>query len=297
MAAVEPALSIDLRGDGRGRRRKLVNRLAEVIAILAAAAAVAMLVWVVWSVAERGASLISWSFLTGDLPIPFSNEVGGIAPLIVGSAILVGIATLIAVPVGVLIALFLEEFAGNWLRVPIQLAIDLMVGLPSVIIGVFIFSALVYGHAENGLAGSLALAIVMLPLITRATQEVLRLVPSSQREGALALGASRWRMVVGVILPASLGGILTGSVLAVARAVGETAPLLFVTGIFGRAVVLNPHSAMPNMPVQIFIWSESPDPLDHKRAWATALVLMTLVLIMSLVARIALNWSRMNTTR
>jgi len=297
MAAVEQTLTIDLRGDARVRRRKLVNRLAEAIAILAAALAVAMLVWVVWSVAERGASLISWSFLTGDLPIPFSPGVGGIGPLIVGSAILVGIATAIALPIGVLIALFLEEFASNWLRVPIQLAIDLMTGLPSVIIAIFIFSALVYGHAENGVAGSLGLAIVMLPLITRATPEVLRLVPSDQREGALALGASRWRTVVGVILPASLGGILTGTVLAVARAVGETAPLLFATGIFGRTVQLNPTQAMPNMPVQIFIWSESADPQDHKRAWATALVLMTLVLVMSLIARIALNWTRRNTTR
>ena len=297
MATVEQALKIDLRGDARLRRRKLVNRLAEAIAILSAAAAVALLVWVVWAVAERGASLISWSFLTGDLPIPFSTEVGGIGPLIVGSAVLVGIATLIALPVGVLIALFLEEFAGNWLRVPIQLAIDLMVGLPSVINAVFIFGTLVYGHAENGLAGSFGLAIVMLPLITRATQEVLRLVPREQREGALALGASRWRTVVGIILPASLGGILTGTVLAVARAVGETAPLLFATGIFGRTMQLNPNQAVPNMPVQIFNWSESPDPLDHKRAWATALVLMTLVLVMSLVARIALNWSRRNTTR
>jgi len=297
MATVEQALTIDLRGDGRVRRRRLVNRFAEAIAILSAAAAVALLVWVVWAVAERGASLISWSFLTGDLPIPFSNEVGGIGPLIIGSAVLVGIATAIALPVGVLIALFLEEFAGNWLRVPIQLSIDLMTGLPSVIIAVFIFGALVYGHAQNGLAGSLGLAIVMLPLITRATQEVLRLVPKEQREGALALGASRWRTVVGIILPASLGGILTGTVLAVARAVGETAPLLFATGIFGRTVQLNPSQPIPNMPVQIFNWSESPDPLDHKRAWATALVLMTLVLVMSLTARIALNWSRRNTTR
>ena len=297
MAAVEQALTIDLRAGARARRRRLVNRIAEAIAILAAAVAVAMLVWVVWSVAERGASLISWSFLTGDLPIPFSPEVGGIGPLIVGSAIVVGIATAIALPVGVLIALFLEEFASNWLRVPIQLAIDLMTGLPSIIIAIFVFSALVYGHAENGVAGSLGLAIVMIPLITRATQEVLRLVPSDQREGALALGASRWRTVVGVILPASLGGILTGTVLAVARAVGETAPLLFATGIFGRTLQLNPTKAMPNMPVQIFIWSESPDPLDHRRAWATALVLMTLVLVMSLVARIGLNWSRRNTTR
>jgi phosphate transport system permease protein len=297
MATVEHALTVSLRGDRRTRRRRIVNRIAELIAVLAAAVAVGVLAWVVYAVAKRGIDLISWSFLTSDLPIPFSNEVGGIAPLIVGSAILVGIATAIALPIGVCVALFLEEFAPGWLRVPIQLTIDLMVGLPSVIIAIFIFSALVYGHKENGLAGSLGLAIVMLPLITRATQEVLRLVPSHQREGALALGVSRWRTVLGIILPASLGGILTGTVLAVARAFGETAPLLFVTGIYGRFVTVNPHQAMPNMPVQIFIWSESPDPLDHKRAWATAFVLMAFVLVTSLIARIALNWSRRNATR
>ena len=128
----------------------------------------------------------------------------------------------------------------------------------------------------------------MLPLITRSTQEVLRLVPSAQREGAFALGASRWRTVLGIILPSALGGILTGTVLAIARAAGETAPLLFATGIFGGSSTWNVPHAMPNMPVQIFIWSESPDPEDHKRAWATAFVLLVFVLIASLLARIAL---------
>jgi phosphate transport system permease protein len=289
MATVESALS--LQGDTRVRRRRIVNRLAEVIATIAAVLAVGVLALVVFAVAKRGASELSWTFLTSDLPIPFSPG-GGIAPLIVGSAILVGVATAISLPVGVCIALFLEEFASPWLRSPVQLAIDLMTGLPSVIIGVFIFSLLVYGHAQNGLAGSLGLAIVMLPLITRSTQEVLRLVPNAQREGAYALGASRWRTVLGIILPSSLGGILTGTVLAIARAAGETAPLLFVTGIFGRFIGFNPLHAMPNMPVQIFIWSESADPEDQKRAWATALVLLVFVLIASLVGRIALLTSR-----
>ena len=289
MAAVESALS--LQGDKRVRRRRIVNRLAEVIATIAAVLAVGVLALVVFAVAKRGASELSWTFLTSDLPVPFSPG-GGIAPLIVGSAILVGIATAISLPVGVCIALFLEEFASPWLRSPVQLAIDLMTGLPSVIIGVFIFSLLVYGHAQNGLAGSIGLAIVMLPLITRSTQEVLRLVPNDQREGAYALGASRWRTVLGIILPSSLGGILTGTVLAIARAAGETAPLLFVTGIFGRFIGFNPLHAMPNMPVQIFIWSESSDPEDQKRAWATALVLLVFVLIASLVGRIALLTSR-----
>ena len=289
MATLEPTLS--LRGDARTRRRKIRNRLVEAVATIAALLAVAVLALVVLAVSKRGASELSWTFLTSDLPVPFTPG-GGIAPLIVGSAILVGVATLIALPLGVCIALFLEEFAPPWLRSPIQLAVDLLTGLPSVIIAVFIFSLLVYGHAQNGLAGSLGLAIVMLPLITRSTQEVLRLVPSAQREGAFALGASRWRTVLGIVLPASLGGILTGTVLAIARAAGETAPLLFVTGIFGRFIVGNPLHAIPNMPVQIFIWSESPDPEDHKRAWATALVLLVIVLIASLVGRIALLTSR-----
>ena len=137
----------------------------------------------------------------------------------------------------------------------------------------------------------------MLPLVTRSTQEVLRLVPRTQREGALALGASRWRTVLGVVLPSALGGIVTGTVLAVARAVGETAPLLFVTSIYANTVQWDPRHALPNMPVQIFIWSESEDPADHQRAWATALVLIVIVLVTSIAARVALSRQRRNMSR
>lgn len=289
MAAVEPTLSLG--GGPRVRRRRIVNRLAELIALIAALTAVAVLAIVILSVAKRGAGALSLDFLTKSLPV-FGQAGGGIAPLIVGSAILVGIATAIALPTGVLIALFLTEFAPPRVRAPIQLTIDLMNGLPSIIIGIFIFGLLVYGHPQNGLAGAYGLAIVMLPLVTRATQEVLRLVPSAQREGALALGVSRWRTVVGIILPSALGGILTGTVLAVARAAGETAPLLFVTSIYATTTQWDPRHALPNIPVQIFIWSESPDPADHSRAWASALVLMMFVLVTSLVARAALARSR-----
>jgi phosphate transport system permease protein len=255
-----------------------------------------MLAIVVWSVAKRGAGVLSWGFLTKDLPL-FGQPGGGIAPLIVGSAILVGIATAIALPVGVCIAIFLQEFARGTVRAAIQLVIDLLAGLPSIVLGIFVFGLLVYGHPQNGLAGAYGLAIVMLPLITRATQEVLRLVPNSHREGAFALGASRWRTVLGVILPSTLGGILTGTVLAVARAAGETAPLLFVTSIYANTIQLDPRHALPNMPVQIFIWSESPDPLDHQRAWATALVLILFVLATSLIARAVLARTRKNLGR
>ena len=289
MSAPEP--SISLRGTRHARRRRIVNRLAEAAATVAALAAVAILGIVVWSVARRGAGELSWGFLTKDLPL-YGVPGGGIAPLIVGSAILVGLATAIALPLGVCIAVFLQEFASARVRAAIQLVIDLMNGLPSIIIGVFVFGLFVYGHPQRGWAGSVGLSIVMLPLITRSTQEVLRLVPAAQREGALALGVSRWRTVLGVVLPSAFGGILTGTVLSVARAIGETAPLLFVTSIFGTALTFNPTQALPNFPVQILIWSESDDPLDHKRAWASALVLLLFVLLTSLVARVVLARTR-----
>ena len=289
MAAIEPILT--LQGDGRARRRRIVNWLAQVVATAAALFAVGVLGVVVWSIAKRGAGELSWSFLTSDLPV-FGQAGGGILPLIVGSAILVGIATAIALPLGVCIAVFLQEYASPRVRAVVQLAIDLMNGLPSIIIGVFIFGLLVYGHPQSGLAASYGLAIVMLPLVTRATQEVLRLVPSARREGALALGVSRWRVVVGIVLPSAFDGILTGAVLAIARAVGETAPLLFATAIFANTVQWDPRHALPNMPVQIFIWSESADPNDHKRAWATGFVLILFVLATSLLARLALARSR-----
>jgi phosphate transport system permease protein len=285
-----------LKGDTRVRRRRIVNRLAEGTATIAALLAIFVLGLVVWSIAKRGAGELSWGFFTKDLPL-FGQPGGGIAPLLVGSAILVGLATAMALPVGVLIAVFLEEFAPPAVRAPIQLAIDLLNGLPSIIIGVFVFGLLVYGHPQNGWAGAVGLAIVMLPLVTRATQEVLRLVPAAQREGALALGASRWRTVLGITLPAALGGILTGTVLAIARAAGETAPLLFATSIFARTTEWNPGHALPNLTVQIFIWSESADPEDHKRAWASALVLLIFVLVTSLTARLVLARSRRKLNR
>jgi phosphate transport system permease protein len=288
MATVEPVL---LRGGERVRRRRIVNRAVELLATAAALVAVAVLAIVVLSVAQRGIGEISWGFLTKPLPL-FGEPGGGIAPLIVGSAILVGIATAIALPLGVLSALFLTEFAPKRVAAPIQLTLDLMNGLPSVIIGVFVFGLLVYGHTQSAYAGGFALSVVMLPLIARSTQEVLRLVPTTQREGALALGASRWRTVLGIVLPNAIGGILTGTVLAIARAAGETAPLLFTTSIFVTTVTTDVRHAMPNMPVQIFIWSESDDPADHRRAWATALVLLVFVLITSVLARVALARSR-----
>jgi phosphate transport system permease protein len=289
MSAAAP--QIDLRPGGRLRRRRIVNMVMESLGTLAALLAVGVLVIVVVSVARRGAPSLSWHFLTTP-PNLFGGPGGGISSAIIGTAIIVGLATLIALPVGVLTAIYLTEFAPKRLATPIQLVVDVLAGLPTIVVGLFVYGLLVIGHTQSGYAGAVALSIVMLPLIARAAQEVLLLVPTTLREASLALGVSRWRTVVGVILPTAVGGIVTGTVLAVARAAGETAPLLFTTSIFANSVTTDISHAMPNIPVLIFIYSEQPDIALHQDAWAAALVLIGFVLIASLGARVLLNRSR-----
>jgi len=281
----------DLRPGGRLRRRRIVNRIMESVGTLAALLAVAVLVVVVVSVVRKGAPSLSWHFLTSK-PNLFGGPGGGISNAIVGTAIIVGAATAIALPVGVLIAIYLTEFAPRRLAVGIQMVIDVLAGLPTIVVGVFVYGLLVVGHQQSGFAGSVALSIVMLPLVARASQEVLLLVPPALREGCLALGVSRWRAVLGVILPTAFGGIVTGTVLAVARAAGETAPLLFTSSIFSNAISTDLRHSMPNIPVLIFIYSEQPDAALHQDAWAAALVLIGFVLFASLAAKALLARSR-----
>lgn len=282
MSAVSP--QVDLRPGGRLRRRRIVNRIMETVGTLAALAAVAVLVIVVVSVVRKGAPSLSWHFLTSE-PNQFGGPGGGISNAIVGSVLIVAVATAIALPVGVATAIFLTEFAPRRLAIPIQVVTDVLAGLPTIVVGVFIYGLLVVGHQQSGFAGAVGLSIVMLPLVARAAQEVLLIVPGSLREASLALGVSRWRTVLGVVLPTAFGGIVTGTVLAVARAAGETAPLLFTTSIFSNAVTTDLSHAMPNIPVLIFIYSEQPDTALHQDAWAAALVLIGFVLVASLLAR------------
>jgi phosphate transport system permease protein len=272
------------RPTGNLRRRRLVNRLMEGVATVAAVVAVALLLLVVLSVARRGWSALSIDFFTEDPPL-FGQTGGGIAPAIVGTAIIVGIATVLALPIGVLVALFLSEFADRRSAQLVRLGLDLLNGLPSIVIGVFIFGLLVVGNQQSAYAASVALAIIMLPLVARASQESLQLVARDQREGAAALGVSRWRATLGIVLPAALGGILTGTILAIARAAGETAPLLFTSSLVGTQVQWDPQHALQSIPVAIFELSESPDPADHARAWAAAFVLLMFILVLSLTAR------------
>jgi phosphate transport system permease protein len=294
MSAVTPGIS--LRPSGGLRRRHLVNKVAEGIGWGAALLAVGALGVVVVSVAVRAAPALNLDFFT-KAPSITGGPGGGISSAIVGSALIVAMATGMALPIGVLIAIYLTEFAPRYLGRTIQLFLDVLNGIPTIVTGIFVYGLLVIGHLQSAYAGAFALAVVMLPLVARAAQEVLLLVPPALREGSLALGVSRWRSVLGVILPTTFGGILTGTVLAVARAAGETAPLLFTCSIFNPAVSTDITHALPNIPVLIFTYSEQPDPALHQQAWGAALVLMAFVLIASLGAKALLARSRRNLGR
>ena len=282
-AAFDP--TAPLTASGNLRRRRVVNLLAEGGANGAALLAVAVLGIVIASVAVRGAGALSLDFLI-ESPPQFGGPGGGIAPAIVGTAIIVLLAALIAVPLGVLVAIYLTELAGSRTAAVVRLALDLLNGLPSIVIGLFAFGLLVVGHHQSGFAGSVALSVIMVPLVARAAQEVLTLVPQHMRDAADALGVSRWRTIVGVVLPSALGGIVTGTVLAIARAAGETAPLIFTTSIVDNHVHWNPFSqALANIPVSIFTLSEQADPAGFERAWGAGLILLTFILVANVAAR------------
>jgi len=290
---------ITLQATGRSRRRLRINRAAEAGAIFAALLAVGLLAVLVGSVFVRGFHALSWSFFTKG-PAVFGQTGGGIAPALVGTLIIVAIATAMAVPVGVLLAIYVSEFASRRVGRQIKLWLDVLNGFPSIVIGIFVFELMVsaklpllgLGHHQSAWAGGFALAVIMVPLISRTTMEVLVLVPNNLREASYALGVSKWRTVLSVVLPTALGGIVTGTTLAVARAAGETAPLLFTCSIFGQIVNWDPSISLASIPVVIFEYSESPDRNLNAQAWAAAFVLIVFVLVSSVTARVMLDRSR-----
>jgi len=258
----------------------------EGLAWLAAAIAIAFLVLIVWSVARKGASELNLDLLTKGPAVTFlSTAKVGLANAFAGTIVIVGLAIAMALPVGILVAVYLNEFAPASIRNGVSLALDVLNGVPAIVIGIFVYGLFVLGHGQSGLAGSFALACLMLPLVARSTMEVLALVPNSLREAGLGLGIPQWRTTLSIVLPQTIGGIVTGTVLAVARVAGETAPLLFTSSIVGTKTSWNPRHALQSIPVAIFELSESPDPADHARAWAAALVLILFILFASLGGR------------
>jgi len=299
MAAIDYARP--LTPSGNLRRRRAMDRLMRYGCTLAAIIAVGILVLFIEAIVQRGASVISWSFLTENPneSFGFHTAVGGIGNAIIGSAVICAIATVIAMPIGVLIALFLSEFATPRIANPVRLALDLLYGLPSIVLAIFVYGALVYGVGQSGFDASLALAMIMIPLIARTTGESLSLVPQELRDASHALGISRWRTTLGMTIPSALGGIVTGTVLAVARAAGETAPMLLLTSYANNPVTtgFNPFGPLNNIPYDIFNFSEEGGPTNIAKSWGAALVLIAFVLIANIVARALHARSRRMITR
>lgn len=280
------AQELTLRGDHL-RRRRAINRGMELLAWLAAIIAVGILGVVVYSVGRRGWGELNFNLLTKQ-PIPFSftNAPQGLGNAFAGTLVIVGLATAMALPFGILVAIYLNEFAPPPVRNGVGLALDVLAGVPAIVIGIFVYGLLVAGGGgQSGIKAAFALAILMLPFVARTTIEVLALVPNSLREASLGLGIPQWRTTLSIVLPRAIGGILTGTVLAVARVAGETAPLLFTSSLVGPQISWNPTHALQTVPLSIFELSESPDPKDHARAWAAAFVLLLFILFASLTAR------------
>jgi phosphate transport system permease protein len=266
--------------------------------LLAAGTVVALvpLVLIIYFLLKKGLSSWSGTFFSTDPNGNFFGNPGGIRSAIFGTLEIVGLATAIAVPLGIGVALYLTEY-GKESRFAnlVRYFVDVMTGVPSIVFGLFIYIVLVLAHVGGGFTGwkgSVALALLMLPIVTRSAEVVLLLVPASLREAALALGAPRWRVVTRIVLPTSLSGLITGSLLAIARGAGETAPLLF-TAAGAQALTGNLDQQMNALPLQIVSDITSPRDLIVSRAWGAALTLVALVLILNLIARAISRRSRL----
>jgi phosphate transport system permease protein len=284
------AVALPARATGRHRvrrRRHLVEQSMVVALGAATLLAAGLMVLILGYVLVRGLPALDLAFFT-ERPRPFGVPGGGVAPALVGTLLLGLVAGALAVPVGIAAAIFVVEYrSGRWADA-VRFSAELVAGLPSIVVGVFVWAFLVRGAIGHyaGIAGSVALAVIMVPIVARTAEEVLRLVPSSLREAALALGAPRWRMILRIVLPTARTGLVTAVVLAVARAAGETAPLLLTAlgNLFFSTDLLRPMAALP---LQIYQYAVAPYDDWHTKAWGTSLVLVAVIAVVSLGLRLA----------
>jgi phosphate transport system permease protein len=270
--------------------RKLLNvvmlSLTGACALVTVAVLLGILGYLVW----HGGSSLSWDFFT-KLPKPVGDTGGGLANAIVGSGKLLLLASAVGMPIGVLAAIYLAEFGGKTFSFIVRYTTDLLNGVPSIVIGIFAYALIVMPmHHFSTLAGGFALGIMMIPIAVRSTEEFLRAVPRSLREGAMALGASKWKTIATVIVPAAFQGILTGLLLDLARVAGETAPLLF-TAFSNRYWSPGWNQPISSLPVMIFTYAISPYDDWHRQAWAAGLVLLGLVLVVNIASRLLMSRS------
>lgn len=268
----------------RRLRRRAANALMWIFTYGAAVLAVVPLVLVLYYVLTQGFKVLNPQFLT-QVQKPAGEMGGGIKHALLGSLTMVGLASCIGLPVGILGGIYLAEFGNNKIGWVARFAADVLNGVPSIVVGIFVYAIAVRPFKHySALAGGLALGIMMVPTIMRTTEELVRLVPMSMREASLALGATRWRTVIKVVLGAAKGGIVTGVLLAVARVAGETAPLLF-TALGNNFYSANVKEPMASLPVTIYTFATSPDDVWRSMAWGGALVLVALIFILSVAAR------------
>jgi len=267
------------------RRRKMKNRIATSVLVLCLLAALAPLAMIIGVVVRKGAPSFTLSFLT-TTSISLSDRSGGWLHGLFGSLYMLGIATVIALPLGIAAALYLVEYRIERLTGPIRFFTDVMTGVPSIFVGLFIYATLVGALGFGTFVGALALALLMLPIIVRSSEEILRLVPDDLRRGAYALGARRWQTSMNVVLPAAGPGLITGSMLAIARALGETAPLILTA--FGALQIVTHFQGQPQAALTLLIFTGARSPFEaaKAKAWAGALELMLLVLIITFIARL-----------
>jgi phosphate transport system permease protein len=286
MAATTDFPKVDLSEPAGWRRRR--DRIAMVLMWTSFVVVIIPLGFVLYTVIAKGASVIGWSFLTSGIP-PTTAPVGtgGIGPAIYGTVAITALASVIAVPLGVLGAVYINEYGGKGvLAQVVRFMSDVMTGVPSIIMGLFIYSLWVLHFGYSGLAGAFALAALMLPVVIRSSEEILKLVPNDLREGSYALGATKARVVITVVLPAAVGGIVSGALLAVARAAGETAPLLF-TILTVTSVNYNVFSGVNTaLSTQIFANAEQPYTGAQARGWGAALTLIAIAFILMIAARV-----------
>jgi phosphate transport system permease protein len=270
----------------RDRWRRVLSLVMMTLCGLAVGVALVPLAFILFFVVTRGITALDWNFFT-QTPKPHGETGGGMANAILGTVIISGLGALFAVPIGILAGVFVAEHNRSRFASLVRFSADTLNGVPSIVIGLFVYALVVVPMKEfTAFSGGVALGVMMIPIIMRTTEELLRLVPTSLREGALALGATHGRAVFTVVLPAALPGILTGVMLALARIAGETAPLLFTAfnNHYWSTSLLQPIATLT---VQVYTYATSPYDDLHRQAWAGALVLVTLVLTCSILARLA----------
>ena len=276
------------------RRRKIFSRIFETLCALAVVVALIPLAMILFYVVKEGFGALNLDFFT-KMPKPVGESGGGMANAIAGTLILIGIAAAFAVPVGCFCGIHLSEYPGTKFSSVVRFAADVLNGVPSIVVGIFAYGILVLPVKRfSAIAGGVALGLLMIPIVVRTTEELLRLVPGGLREGALALGATRGRAVFSVIVPAALPGILTGILVALARVAGETAPLLF-TAFNNRFWSTSLTQPIASLTVQVFTYAISPYDDWHRQAWAGAFLLVMMILALSILARLAVHrLERMN---